>query len=267
MGRFSKLERETQDAIARRKALKEEKRPAPPAEEVYDAPYYIARGDEAFFTGEFKKALQLYSRAIQVDNTQHSPWIGQIYCLIEMNQLKEADLWTGRALEMFPEDGALLSLRAITYAHHGMLKRALGTSDYALSKGADIHTWIARGEVLLLADNKNASFCFSKAMEMADTGDWKTPMRIGLIFFRQKAYSQALDYFQKACAINVTNHYLWYHLGKCYHRLGFGQKAIESFRRASEQNPEFREAKEALEKATHTSFLIRIFRRLIGVRL
>ena len=209
MGRFSKLERETQDALARQKALKEKKRPQATPEVVYDAPHYIAEADDAFFTGDYKKALQLYSRAIQIDNSRHEPWVGQIYCLIEMNQLKEADLWTGRALEMFPEDSALLSLRAITYAHRGMIKRALGTSDYALERGADIHTWIARGQVLLLAENKNATFCFSKAMELTTPGDWKTPMRIGNIYFKKKLYSQALNYFKKACEINVTNHYLY----------------------------------------------------------
>ena len=268
MGRFSKLERETQDALARQKVVKEKaaEKPAPPTEDIYDAPYYIDKADEAFFTGEYKQALKFYSRAIQIDNTLHYPWLGQIYCLIAMEQLKEADLWTGRALEMFPEDSAILSLRAMTYANRGMYKRALNTCDYAITrKGARTHTYIARGYVLLVAGNKNSHFCFMKAMEMAGNRDWKIPMRIGYIYFRNKKYSRALDFFLKACARNISNYYLWHHIGLCYQKLGFGHKALEAFRHALDHNPDYTPAEDALHKASRSSVFSRLFRRVTGV--
>jgi tetratricopeptide (TPR) repeat protein len=270
MGRFSKLERETQDALARQKVqeLKEGEKPTQPAspKEEYDAPYYIKMADDLFFKGEFREALQSYSRAIQIDSSIHYPWLGQIYCLIEMNQLKEADLWTGRALELFPEDSAILSLRAMMYANRGMYKRAINTSDYAISrKGADPHTYTARGYILLTADNKNANFCFMKAMDLADENDFRIAMRIGLIYLKRKQYSRALDFLLRACAHNVTNYYLWYHMGLCYQKLGFTNKAMESFQLALDQNSEYTPAKDALLKVTHSSVFSRLFRRIIGV--
>jgi len=268
MGRFSKLERETQDALARQKAQREkagEEVSPPPREDSYDAPYYIEQADKAYFTGNFRQALKMYSRAIQLESSRHYPWLGQIYCLIEMDQLKEADLWTGRALEMFPEDSALLSLRAMMYANRGMYKRAINTSDYAISrKGASDHTYIARGYCLLVAGNKNASFCFMKAMELAGEANWNTPMRIGLIYFKKKQYSRALDYLLKACERNVVNHYLWYHLGLCYMKLGFGLKAREALDRSIEQKQDFIKAREALKKLTGSSAFSRLFRRIFG---
>jgi len=270
MGRFSKLERETQDALARQKTLEEKSRELPsaplPKAEDYDAPYYIDKGDDSFFVGDFKGALQFYSRALKMDNSSFYPWIGQIYCLIEMGQFKEADLWTGRALEMFPEDSSLLSLRAMMYARRGMYKRALNTTDYAISrKGANAHSYIARGYVLLVAENKNSNFCFTKAMELASSSDWKIPMRIGLIYLKDKKYSRALEYLLKACALNVTNYYLWYHLGQCYMKLGFTKKAMDSFQHAMEQNPEYVPAKEAYQKLTGSSVFSRLFNRLVSV--
>ena len=271
MGRFSKLERETQDALARQKALEEKSRELPsapqrPAVEEYDAPYYIEKGDDAFFLGVFKEALQYYSRALQMDNSSFYPWLGQIYCLIEMGQYKEADLWTGRALEMFPEDSSLLSLRAMMYARRGMYKRALNTTDYAISrKGANAHSYIARGYVLLAADNKNANFCFTKAMELASPSDWKIPMRIGLIYFKNKKYSRGLEFLLKACALNVTNYYLWFHLGQCYVKLGFTKKAIEAYQHSLEQNPDYVSAKEAYVKLTRSSVFSRLMSRLVSV--
>lgn len=267
MGRFTKLERETQDAIVRAKT------PAPKAEpqsagreETYDVAYYIKQGDIAYFRGKFNDAMQFYSRAIQTDNTQHYPWMGQIYCLIELGQLKEADIWCGRALELFPEDGAIISLRAMMYAERGMYKRALSTSDYAISrKGADAHAYVARGHVLLKAENKNASLCFMKAMELAGAADWEIPMRIGMIFFKAKDYTLALDYFQKACANSITNDYLWHHIGLCYQKLGIPGKALESFQTALAQNPDNREAQEALARIAHSSFLYNLFRKITNL--
>jgi len=270
MGRFSKLERETQDALARQKALDEKSRELPsappPKVEEYDASYYIEKGDESFFFGNFKEALQFYSHALQMDNSGFYPWMAQIYCLIEMGQYKEADLWTGRALEMFPEDSSLLSLRAMMYAHRGMYKRALNTTDYAISRqGANAHSYIARGYVLLVAENKNANFCFTKAMELAGSSDWKIPMRIGLIYFKNRKYSRALEFLLMACALNVTNYYLWHHLGQCYMKLGFTKKAMDSFQHAMEQNSDYVPAKEAFEKLTDSSLFSRLFHRLVSV--
>ncbi|MBN1902013.1 tetratricopeptide repeat protein [Candidatus Sumerlaeota bacterium] len=270
MGRFSKLERETQDALARQKIeeIREGEKPkaAELPREEYDAPYYIKMADDLFFRGEFREALQFYSRAIQLDSSIHYPWLGQIYCLIEMNQLKEADLWTGRALELFPEDSALLSLRAMMYANRGMYKRAINASDYAISrKGVLPHSYVARGYILLTADNKNAHFCFMKALELADSNDFRIPMSIGLIYLKRKQYSKALDFLLRACACNVANYFLWHHMGLCYQKLGFTNKAMESFQHALDQNPEYTPAKDALLSVTHSSVFSRLFRRLIGI--
>lgn len=269
MGRFSKLERETQDALVReelaeKEALKKQETASVPEEE-YDAAYYLEEADRAYFSGNYKQALQLYSRAAQMDTTQHYAWIGQIYSMIEMGQWKDADLWVGRALELFPEDPALLSLRAMSYAKRGMYKRALNTTDYAMTrKGADVHTSIVRGFVLLEADNSNANFCFMKAMETARESDWKTPMRIGLIYLKKKKYSPALEYFNKACAINTTNPYLWYHKGYCCEKLGLGNKALSAYQHAVDLDPEYKTAKNALARVSHSSFLVRLFRRIFN---
>lgn len=265
MGRFSKLERETQDALAREKAREKKKVEAPEPSEFdeYDAPYYIKEADDAFFTGRFRNALQLYSRAISIDNSLHYPWIGQIYCLINLKQLKEADLWASRALELFPEDSVVLSLRASLYASRGMYKRALNTSDYAISrKGASAHSYLSRGYVLLEADNKNTHFCFTKALELAKPGDWKIPMHIGMIYFRKKMYARALEFFQTACGNNIKNYYLWHHLGYCYEKLGLGQKALKAYEHSINHNPDFKPARKGYERVCHSSFLGRLFRRL-----
>ena len=262
MGRFSKLEWESGDK-SKKETLEEKETllsQAPEEAEIYDYHYYIHKAGNFYYTGEFKNALRQYSRALQFDNSQRDPWIGQIQCLISLNQMKEADLWISRGLEVFPEDPLILSLRGVIYAYRGMIKRAIATSDYALTKkrAADPLIWIARGEILLMADNDNASHCFEKALEMINKDDWENLMLIGLVFFRKKQYSQASKYFQNACLINISNFYLWYYLGLTYEKLGFAQKAIDAYQRSIENNQRFRESSIALYRITHTSILKKI---------
>ena len=262
MGRFSKLE-----TGKGKPAKAAEPSARVPVEqlveaETYDYSYYIEEADKQYFTGHCDKALRLYSRALQVDNSQVYPWVGQVFSLLGMDQIKEADLWVTRAIELFPEDATLLSLRALIYAHRGMLNRAIGASDYALTRGGTPYAWIARGEILLRAKNKNAAFCFDKALEVAGADDWKIAVQIGLIYFRRRMYASALNYFRRACAREMANCFLWYHLGRCYHYLSFQNEAIEALNRALEINPNYRQAERALSEAKSSNFVTRLFRRL-----
>src|SRR5262245_23063285 len=69
-----------------------------------DYPSMLERADSHFFHGEYEKALRFYSRALQVEAARQYPWVGQLYALLMLNQVKEAELWASRALELFPED-------------------------------------------------------------------------------------------------------------------------------------------------------------------
>jgi tetratricopeptide (TPR) repeat protein len=252
------------DAPPLKPAVKEPKavRPAAPATasaEPVDYPTFVQRGDMHFFQGEYEKALRFYSRALQMESTRQYPWIGQIYCLLQLRQLSEADLWIQRALELFPDDPALLSLRAVVLARKGMTKRAIGTSDYAMTRGSSPFCWLARGEVLLLAENANAPLCFEKAMESIEPDDWFMPFRVGLVYFEQGLWSSALEYFQKTAARHAANFWLWYHLGLCYLRLAFQQEAIDAFRQSIALNPAFPRSHEALRRATRSGPLARLF--------
>ena len=106
---------------------------------------------------------------------------------------------------------------------------------------------------------------FPFASELANSNDFRIPMRIGLIYLKRKQYSRALDFLLRACACNVTNYYLWYHMGICYQKLGFTNKALEAFQHAQDQNSEYTAAKEALLKLTQSSVFSRLFRRICGL--
>jgi tetratricopeptide (TPR) repeat protein len=271
MGRFSKLEtdkdkeRQRAEAAAARSSQKADgssRQADAESAEAFDFGYYVEQADEQYYTGNYEKALRLYSRALQVDNAKVYPWIGQVLALLGMDQVKEADLWAARAMELFPDDASLLSMRALVHARKGMLNRAIGASDYAMSRGSSPYAWAARGEILLLARNRNAAFCFDKALEQAGPENWKVPMYIGLVYYRKRQYSSALSYFKRAVAHEVDNYYLWFHLGRCYDHLSFDNQAIEAFNRVVELRPDFRPGEQALRRAQSANFITRFVRRL-----
>jgi hypothetical protein len=48
-----------------------------------------------------------------------------------------------------------------------------------MTRGSSLFAWFARGEVLLLAESRNASLCFEKALETAGPMTGKPPSACG----------------------------------------------------------------------------------------
>ena len=238
-----------------------------PAESAdYDQGHYLSEGDKYYYDGEYQKALRYFSRAMQVDQSSVEAWIGQVKCLVVLKQYKEASIWVLRGLELFPEDPRLVSLQGLTYALNGTIKRAIGCSDYAMSRPtpATAFIWAVRGHILSLADNQNAAFCFDKAMEVRDKEDWRTPLEIGLLLLHERKWSRAVSFLQIAAQANQKNRFLWKKLGYANERLGLGQAAHEAYTAALHLNAGDREAEHALRNLTTTSLPIRLWRRLTG---
>ena len=244
MGRFSKLETHEATPI-------EEKAPEAGSEKYGAEPAtyggLMRDADEHFYRGEWKRSLQLYSRALERDNTQPDPWVGQVLALLFLSQMREATVWAKRSLECFSEHPVALSLHALTMSQQGMTSRGLGTSDYAMEKGqTGLMCWISRGWILLEAGNANWEFCFGKAKERAPADDWQSRMLVGLILERYKKWPQAVEAYQSALGLQTANFFLWHRVGICYGKLGLARKAMEAHQHALDLNPRCAEAEKEL---------------------
>ncbi|MDX2175178.1 MAG: tetratricopeptide repeat protein [Candidatus Sumerlaeia bacterium] len=256
MSRFQKLERHPGAPAEAPVAA-----PSQPAEAEQESQYgsLLAQADDAYFGGDPRGALRLYSRALQADSTQLAPWSGQVNALLAMKQYREGDVWSNRALEQFPEEPTLLSQRARVVAYVGDTKRAMGISDYAMSRGGSPLAWLGRGEVLLLANNANATFCFDKALELAGPEDWRTPLEAGMVCFRLRKFSAAADYLGKAAQRNLRHYHTWQLYAKALAELNFTERAREAARHAKEIAPkEQRRTGELEEDVVSRTFWQRI---------
>lgn len=265
MGRFSKLE--TSLSAAEKKAEPRAESPAVSAEEElsYDANHYCREAEREFFAGNYRRALQLFSRAAQVEPTHLDAWTGQILALLAQNEKREATAWVRRAVELFPEQARIVALQGLVYAYHGMTSRGLQCSDFAMERGAsDPWVWMLRGQVLALAQNPNAPFCMEKAMEARGSEDWRIPAYIGLFYLEQRVFPLAEKYLAMASSINSTEPGLWYRLGLAQMGLAKWEPARRSFETTLQLDPNFRPAVVELENLNRSPLLSRVIAFLLG---
>jgi len=224
----------------------------------------LAEADYWFYSGQWDRALRTYSRAIQLDGQLVSAWVGQLHALIRKNQIAECITWVDRALAIFPDHPSLLAMRAVAFAHQGMVRRAIGACDFALSKGATREAWLARGEVLLAASNPNALACLEKAIECAQPDDWKTPLHVGMVLADWKKHALAVEYFRRAVRLKHDFAHGWYYLGLSADRLNLREEAQQTFETACALAPDNQTYKMALHNLRTMGPLARWLRKLRG---
>ncbi len=261
MGRFSKLEvREAAKSEKTEKAAEPSRKSSGAAPLSYDG--MMRKADERFYLGDWKEAVRLYSRALQLDNSQVAPWTGQVLALLFQGQLREADAWAKREMECFPDNPVAVSMHGLVFVLQGMTKRGMGSSDYAMGLGAgDPMTWVARGWMLLEADNKNWKNCFTKALETNPSDEWRIHMLTGFILEQYKKWPQAVERYLEAADQQTGNFYLWHRLGLCYSKLGVARKALEAQQHVLSIDPDFQPAKREVARLSGFS-VFAVFRRL-----
>ena len=79
---------------------------------VRDAGDWMKKADEERRGGLYESALKYYSRALELDNSLVAGWLGQVQMLVQLEEYPEADLWSRKGLELFPNNGELMAGRA-----------------------------------------------------------------------------------------------------------------------------------------------------------
>lgn len=207
---------------------------------IYDINYFMQSAEKSFCTGAYEAALRQYAKALGENPNLSEAWLGQVNCLIELNELKEARIWMNKAIEKFPNSAELISAKAVILAKMFEYEEALNLSDKAIArKEPDKQVWINRGFILLYKDENNAKYCFSKALE-GNLLDPKLNLRIGACFAELGKFSDAKYYFDKALNLAPDNPLVWHKLGYCSENLGLVSRALYCYEKCLSFKPEFK---------------------------
>ena len=206
---------------------------------VKGAEHYLGEAQTAFENGDFELALRLFGRVLEYNPNCTAAWSGQVRMLIELERFAEAKAWADKALEKFPREGELLAAKGVLLARGGELQAALSFSDAAIDEeGNSPYVWLARGDVLLAREEKQAEFCFGKALAMA-ARDWLMHWLASRVHTFYRKLSLALKYAQQALALAPSRAVVWMQLGYCQQGLGLFGAAQHSFAQARQLDPRF----------------------------
>ncbi len=208
--------------------------------QVYDAGYYYQLADKSFKEGNYESALKSYSQSLGENPNFVDAWVGEVRCLIELNELNEARTWVNKGIELFPESAELLASKSWVLAKTYEFDDAMKLSDKAITKrDPAVYVWLSRGYVLLYSDDKNAKHCFTKVVE-TNNKDWFIHLSIGCCYLEHTKFSDAKYYLDKTVQLNSTNPLAWYKLGLCNEGLKYFGHAEYCYTQCLRYNPSFR---------------------------
>jgi len=231
---------------------------------VKDEVYYQQEAQTAYETGDFEQGLRSYAKVLEYNAQNTGAWAGQVKMLIELGEFHEARLWADKALEQFPHDPELLASKAVALARLGDLDNALAFSDAAVEERGDTpYVWLARGDVLLAAKQKQAVPCIEQALVRACT--WFVHWLASRIYYTYGKFSLALKMAQQGVALDAGRSVLWAQFGRCQAALGLASVAANSFQQALQLDPRCREAAVASAKLSRAGPVRRLLRWCHGV--
>jgi tetratricopeptide (TPR) repeat protein len=255
MARFDKLE------------FNPENHPAPKAAAgrdplTLDADYWMHEADRSRRAGLYERALSFYSRALEQDRSIVAGWVGQVQMLVLLDEHPEAELWSRKGLELFPNNGELMAGRAQAVCRMADLKQALAVCDGSLRQpGESAYRWLVRGEIMIATKQQMDRYCFDKAQELDP--DWLVALEIALVELHYNRPSKALARVRDAVETSPDVGYVWYVQGLCQLQLGLNRAARESFERCLELSPRHADAEQQLSRLRRWSLSpMKLFRRL-----
>ena len=75
----------------------------------HDGEHWLKQADHHRRNGNFENALRFYSRALEEEKTLIVAWVGQVQMLVQLGEHPQAELWSRKALEYFPNQPELMA--------------------------------------------------------------------------------------------------------------------------------------------------------------
>jgi tetratricopeptide (TPR) repeat protein len=194
--------------------------------------HHLQAAGEAYRSGRFDAALQLYTRALQGNRALVPAWVGQVQMLVELGEYVEARLWSDKALELVKGNGELLAAKARACVRDGDDAAALACSDASMrTNGTSPLRWQARGEAMLARNGERARDCFEKSI-LEPTADWFDRIVVARIYIFHGRPTPAVEFAQTALKLEPGHWFSWMVLGKAQEALGWSREAEASYERA-----------------------------------
>ncbi len=226
-----------------------------------DEQHWLKQADLHRRNGNYENALRFYSRALEIEKSLVVAWVGQVQMLVHLGEFPQAELWSRKALELFPNQCDLSSGRAQSLCRMGDTQKATRCQ----RRG---HATARRFRLLLdgarRIDGGRAS---GKRPLLLRPGANRQPRLAGapgggLNLFVLSLSEQGIAAAQLAVESASQAYYVWLVLGRCQQELGFTTSARNSYDRCLELCPRHQEASQRLAELGQESWTTTIRRWL-----
>ena len=224
----------------------------------------MERATQAHDRGDHEDALRLFSRALGENAHSEAAWVGQLRCLVALEEYEEAGAWAVKALDYLPGSPAVMAVQALAAVLEGNRERAMQIVDRALkAPGCGPFVWLSRAWALGRTRPKPADMCVQKALETGSSNVTVLTDAAGF-YMANERFGDAMRLLRQATSRRPALPPPWYNLGICYLRLGLQSQAVDALKQAASLAPGNLDYQAALAEASGQSAWTAWWRRTFG---
>lgn len=208
----------------------------------------ISEGNENYRKGKLGEAIKAYNQALEIEPENPIAWNNKGLILAVAGNYSEALKCHMRAVDLDPGHVDAISNVGMTYAKLDKLDEALVWYDKALGLDKNHETtWNNKGNLLSkLGRYDEAMKCYDMALDI--NPNYMAAMNNKAVeLIHIKRFDDALSLLNNVLKSRPLFSEGWYVKGKAYIGMGEFDKAIVCLERATRLNPDFPQAKRALE--------------------
>ena len=208
----------------------------------------ISEGNEHYRNGRLGDAVRAYNQAIKMDPENEVAWNNKGLILAIAGNFKEALKCHMKAIELDPKHVDAISNVGMAHTKLGNLEEAIKWYDDAIKINPKHETtWNNKGNLLSKLERyEEAMECYDEALKI--NPKYLAAMNNKSVeLIHLKRYDDALTLLNKVLKGRPLFSEGWYVKGKAYIGMGKFDKAIVCLERSHRLNPDFIQAKKALD--------------------
>ncbi|MEJ9113292.1 tetratricopeptide repeat protein [Bacillus paramobilis] len=200
---------------------------------------YYFEGNIYALDKKFSEAIDMYTKAIEYDNTYISVYNNRAYTYVMLNKYEEAMLDFAKALEISPTSKKIYKNRAYVYIKMNEYQKAMKDIANAIDiDESDSILYKVRGQIRVrLEEYEEAIEDYTKAIEL-DATDADYYYGRANVYDELNRYEEAIEDYTKAIELDVTDADYYYGRANVYDELNRYEEAIEDYTKAIELESE-----------------------------
>jgi tetratricopeptide (TPR) repeat protein len=210
---------------------------------------YQALGDLSNQRGMLDDAEKAYKKAILLEPKFTRAYDGLAEVYTKKGDTKRSMMVMQDAVSKSPRNASRQTRLGKALLEQGMVKEAKAAFENAVkSEPGNLVMQSEMAESLLAQNLNDEAATLFKSVSMANPTDINVYNRLGIAYRKQGKFMEAIDEYKKALTVDPEDENLYYNLGTAYMSAKMVDNAIAQFNKALELFPDFKEAREALEK-------------------